>query len=59
MVVTLRSGVQIKMDVDEFSTGHSPIGGDLRSLKWSGTSDTELNWLDLSEVVAVHGERAP
>jgi hypothetical protein len=61
MVVTLRNGVQIAADVEEFSTGRSPIGGVLKSLKWITTEEpqTVLNWLDMGEVVAVHAEFAP
>lgn len=60
MVITLRSGVQIRMGVEEFSTQRTPIGSELRGLKWKcdGTGD-ELNWVDLNEVVAVHAERDP
>ena len=57
MVITLRNGVQLRMEVESFSTGSSPIGGDLRRLEWKGrTGSTDINWLDMREVVAVHGE---
>jgi hypothetical protein len=61
MIVTLKNGAQIGADVDEFSTGRSPIGGDLRSLKWTAAEKAQivLNWVDLSEVVAVHAEFEP
>jgi hypothetical protein len=58
MVVTLRSGVQITVDVEKFSTGGSPVGGHLRQLKWTQPEnpEVELNWVDLAEVAAVHAE---
>jgi hypothetical protein len=58
MVVTLRSGVQIKADVESYSTGSSPIAGDLRQLKWTTAENPSvtIEWLAMSEVVAVHTE---
>jgi hypothetical protein len=58
MVITLRNGVQIKMNVEAFSVGRSPIGAELRTLTWTlSDASTELSWVDLREVVAVHAER--
>ena len=58
MVVTLKSGVQIKADVEDFTTGASPVFGELRNLKWTTTERPEvrINWLDMGEVAAVHAE---
>jgi len=59
MVITLKSGVQIKADVEDFTTGASPIFGELRNLKWTTTEQPEvtISWLDISEVASVHAER--
>jgi hypothetical protein len=58
MVVTLKSGVQIKAEVEEFSTGTSSLFGELRTLAWteSERAAVRLNWLDRGEVAAVHAE---
>jgi hypothetical protein len=58
MVITLKSGVQIKADVEDFTTGTSPVFGELRNLKWTTTEQpgVVVSWLDISEVAAVHGE---
>ena len=58
MVVTLKNGVQVKSDVKEFTTGTAQIFGDLRSLKWTATEwpQTQINWIDISEIAAVHAE---
>ena len=58
MVITLRNGIQIKADVQQFSTGSSAIGGALQNLKWKTTEEPEtiINWVELCEIVAVHGE---
>lgn len=58
MVVTLKSGVQIRADVEDFTTGQSPVFGELRALKWTTTAQpgTVIQWLDVSEVAAVHAE---
>lgn len=57
MVVTLKSGVQIKADVEAYAAEWSPAGG-LRRLKWrlAGQSDTSLAYLDVREVAAIHEE---
>ena len=57
MVVTLRSGVQIRVDVTALSTGPDPLG-DLRPWRWTSPKDagTVLRWVDPHEVVAVHAE---
>ena len=59
MVVTLKSGIQIKADVEEFTTGRSPVFGELRELKWTSTERPEvrISWLAIGEVAAVHAER--
>lgn len=61
MVVTLRSGTQLRIDVDSFSTGSAPLSGNLQQLKWSRATGAtnELNWLNLDEVAAVHAEDMP
>ena len=58
MVVTLKSGVQIKADIEDSAIGKSPVFGELRELKWTttGRPDVQIQWLDLNEVAAVHTE---
>ena len=57
MVITLKSGVQIKADVEEFTTGASPVFGELRNLKWTATEQPEvrITWGRLLGVVLVIG----
>lgn len=58
MVVTLKSGIQIRAAVEDFTTGASPVLGELRNLKWTATqrAHVQIHWLDISEVAAVHAE---
>ena len=58
MVVTLKSGVQIKADVEDFTTGTSAVLGELRNLKWTSAERpaVRIQWLDMGEVAAVHAE---
>lgn len=58
MVVTLKSGVQIKADVEEATIGRSAVFGELRDLKWTSTERpaVRISWLDMNEVAAVHAE---
>jgi hypothetical protein len=58
MVVTLKSGVQIKADVETFTTGTAQLSGELRNLKWTTTEQpgVKINWLNLEEIAAVHAE---
>jgi hypothetical protein len=60
MVVTLKSGAQIKVGVKEFTIARGRLEGELRRLEWTYDNDllgTSLNWLDMSQVAAVHTER--
>lgn len=58
MVITLKSGVQIKADVEDCTIGRSPVFGELRELKWTlpEEPDVKIGWLDINEVAAVHAE---
>ena len=58
IVITLKSGVQIKADVEDCTIGKSPVFGELRELKWTTTEQpaVKLGWLDINEVAAVHAE---
>ncbi|MFB9681249.1 DUF6221 family protein [Streptosporangium vulgare] len=60
MIVTLRSGTQISVQVDEYKIGRNSFGG-LTALDWAGTveADSRLRYLDLDEVAAVHTEWEP
>lgn len=60
MVITLKSGVQIKADVEDCTIGRSPVFGELRELKWTTTDRpaVTIGWLDMNEVAAVHAERS-
>ncbi len=60
MVVTLRSGTQIRIGVKEFTVQSASLSAELRGLKWvpdDNPAGSSLPWLDLSEVAAVHAER--
>lgn len=62
MVVTLKSGAQIKVGVKDFTIGRGRLDSELRSLRWTYDEDplgNSLNWLDMSQVAAVHCEREP
>lgn len=61
MVVTLKSGVQIKADVEEYTTKKSPIFGELRGLEWKTTDQPTvvISWIDAGEVAAIHAEFEP
>lgn len=58
MVVTLKSGTQIRAQVTEYTVGRAPLGGALARLRWTGGEDADaaLQYLDLDEVAAVHSE---
>lgn len=58
MVVTLKSGVQIRTQVTEYSVGRGGLSDQMTSLKWSfdEDGDSRLRYVDLAEVVAVHSE---
>jgi hypothetical protein len=58
MVITLKNGVQIKADVEDYTIGKSPMFGELRELKWTSADrpETRVQWLDLNEVAAIHSE---
>jgi hypothetical protein len=58
MVITLKSGVQIKADVEDCTVGRSQVFGELRDLKWTSTErpGVRIGWLDMGEVAAVHAE---
>lgn len=61
MVVTLKSGVQIKSDVEEYTTQKSPIFGELRGLKWTTTEQPTvvISWVNPDEIAAIHAEFEP
>jgi hypothetical protein len=57
MVVTLKSGQQIRMKVSEYTVAHNGLG-ELARLNWTCAEDTAamIRHLDLGEVAAVHTE---
>jgi hypothetical protein len=57
MVVTLKSGTQIRFEVTEYTVGRNGLN-ELARLKWTGAegADTNLQYLSLDEVAAVHSE---
>ena len=61
MVITLKSGVQIKSDVEEYTTQKSPIFGELRGLKWTTTEQpgAVISWVNPTEIAAIHAEFEP
>jgi hypothetical protein len=61
LVITLKSGVQIRSDVDSFTTTTGKLAGELHGVRWvsADNAKTSLNWADLSEVAAIHAEHEP
>ena len=61
MVVTLKNGVQIKADVEEYTTEQSPVFGELRGLKWTtaGQPGVVISWIAPGEIAAIHAEYDP
>jgi hypothetical protein len=57
MVVTLKSGTQIRMRVSEYTIQRSPLR-ELVGIKWTATEDNtvSLKYLDVDEVAAIHSE---
>jgi hypothetical protein len=57
MVVTLKSGTQIRTQVTAYTVGRNGLGA-LARLKWAGAdgADAALQYIDLEEVAAVHSE---
>jgi hypothetical protein len=57
MVVTLKSGVQIRTEVSEYTVRRTRAD-QLVGLKWQATESTEasIEHLDMAEVAAVHTE---
>jgi hypothetical protein len=61
MVVTLKSGTQIRIGVTDFTTHADPVNGNLRSIDWTLDDDpagSSPAWISLEEIAAVHAERA-
>jgi hypothetical protein len=57
MVVTLKSGVQIRVKVTEYTVGRNGLG-DLSRLRWTSAenADSALKYVQLDEIAAIHGE---
>lgn len=57
MVVTLKSGTQVRMDVDEYTIQRNHFGA-LVGIKWQATDRpaATIEHLDIDEVAAVHTE---
>lgn len=57
MVVTMKSGAQIRVPVTEYTLGRNGLGN-LARLKWTRAegSGVNLEYLSLEEVAAVHSE---
>lgn len=57
MVVTLKSGAQIRTQVTEYRVGRNGLN-DLARLRWTCAdgADASLQYLKLEEVAAVHSE---
>ena len=58
MVVTLKSGTQLRMKVTEYTVSRHVVTQHLDKLSWvkHSTSPTKLTELDLGEVAAIHTE---
>ncbi len=62
LVITLRNGVQVRAGVKDAEVKRDSATGKLTGLDWTLDGDpygTSIAWVDLSEIVAVHFERAP
>lgn len=62
MVVTLKSGVQIRVGVKSYEASRSRARGNITDLRWEPDDDplgTSIGYLDLGEVASVHSEREP
>lgn len=57
MVLTFKSGAQIRIDVTEYTACPNIMGG-IDSLRWTtpDTWKTKLSCVDLNEVAAIHAE---
>ena len=57
MVVTLKSGTQIRVQVTDYSIGRNRLG-DFARLKWTsaGAPAATLTYVDVDEIVAIHSE---
>ena len=55
MQVTFKSGAQVTVDAEDFSTGRSTVTGELRELKWTTPEEyaAKLCYLNLDEVAAI------
>lgn len=55
MQITFKSGAQIEVDVEEFSTGRSSVTDKLVKLHWTTPADctAKLHTIDLGDIAAV------
>jgi hypothetical protein len=51
--ITLKSGVTIKTDTDEWITSTNRATGALTGFKWTNSGSRELTFINASEVAAV------
>lgn len=60
MLVTLKSGAALRIQVEKFTLARSVHGG-LAKLAWTAAEDAEtvLHYLDVNEVAAVAAEKRP
>ena len=61
MQITFKSGAQIEVDVEEFTTGRSPLNNELVKLNWTTPADAaaKLHTIEIDDIVAVVALRPP
>lgn len=58
MVVTLKSGVQLRFEVDEYTVKRNPLTKQFEGLDWTWTQPVQSNlrYVNADEIAAVHSE---
>ena len=58
MVVTLKSGVQLRFEVDEYTVKRNPLTNQFEGLDWTWTQPVQSNlrYVNPEEIAAVHSE---
>lgn len=58
MVVTLKSGVQLRFEVEEYTVKRNPLTKQFEGLDWTWTQPVQSNlrYVNADEIAAVHSE---
>lgn len=61
MVITFKSGAQIRAKVTGYTIGRNLVTKELQTVEWTTADDSEttIRYFDMDEVVAVHTEWIP